>query len=152
MKQETRAGFEQALAGYENRIKAVAAAKEAKFAQRHQFEVDYRRVRDTVIVPALKQVADELLEPRGWKCTLRIVEQTIEATLEIHRDDLKTVSTAERAFISFKAAAHTPQFSISTSTQAHGEPQGMRALEEVSTEFVQQQVLAFFQVLAVGRR
>lgn len=150
MKQETRAGFERALAGYESRAKAAADAKEAKFAQRHQFEIDYRRVRDAVIIPALRQVAYELLEPRGWKCHLRSVEQAIEATLEIYRGDLKTVSTGERPFITFKAAAHAPQFTVSSSAQSG--PQGPRALEEMTTEFVQQQVLEFFQLLASGHR
>lgn len=152
MKEETRVGFERALAGYESRAKAVADAKEAKFAQRHQFEVEYRRVRDAVIIPALKQVAEDLLEPRGWKCHLRTAEQAIEATLEIYRSDLKTVSTGERPFITFKAAAHAPQFTVSSSAQSQGGPQGPRALDEVTTEFVQQQVLEFFQLLASGHR
>jgi hypothetical protein len=152
MKDETRASFEQALTGYEDRIKAAADAKEAKFAQRHQFERDYRRVRDSVIIPALKQVADELLEPRGWKCNLRSIEQTIEATLEIYRDDLRTVSSGERAFISFKAEAHAPQFTVYTSAQSQGGPQCTRPLEEVSEEFVHQRVLEFFQLLVSGRR
>src|SRR5258706_3285877 len=152
MKEETRAGFEQALASYESRIKAAADAKEAKFTQRQQFEADYRGVRDTVILPALKQIAEGLLEPRGWKCTIRSVEQTIEATLEIHRSDLKTVSSCERPFISFKAAPHAPQFIVSSSTQSQGGPQCIRPVEEISDEFVHQRVLEFFQVLALGRR
>src|SRR5258706_610125 len=81
-------------------------------AQRHQFEVDCRRVRDTVILPALKQIAEELLEPRGWTCNVRSVEQTIEATLEIYRSDLKTVSSGELPFIGFKAGPHAPHFTV----------------------------------------
>ena len=152
MKEETRAGFEQALAGYETRAKAVAVAKETKFAQRHQFEVDSRRVRDTVILPALLQIAEELLEPRGWTCNIRSVEQTIEATLEIYRSDLKTVSSGERPFISFKAAPHAPHFTVAWSTQPQGGPPCTSPLETLSEEFVNQRVLEFFQVLALGRR
>ena len=152
MKEETRAGFEQALAGYETRAKAAAAAKEAKFAQRHQFEVDCRRVRDTVILPALKQIAEELLEPRGWTCNVRSVEQTIEATLEIYRSDLKTVSSGERPFIGFKAAPHAQHFTVAWSTQPEGGPPSTSPLEALSEEYVHQRVLEFFQVLALGRR
>src|SRR5579872_5661343 len=152
MKDETRAGFERSLIGYETRIKAVASAKEGKYAQRHQFEVEYRRVRDSVIIPALKQIAEELLEPRGWKCNLRFIEQTIEASLEIYRGDVKTVSSGERAFISFRAAAHAPQLTVHTSAQSQGGPQCTCPLEEVSDEFVQERVLEFFQLLASGRR
>lgn len=152
MKEATRAGFEQALSGYEARIKAAADAKQAKSAQRHQFEVDYRGVRDTIILPALKQIAADLLEPRGWKCHIRSAEQTMEATLEIYRGDQTTVSTGERPFISFKAAPHAPQFIVSSSAESQGGPHGARPLEEVSDEFVHQQVLAFFQILALGRR
>lgn len=152
MKQETRVGFEQALAGYESRAKAAAEAKETRFAQRHQFEVAYRRARDKVIIPALKQIAEEILEPRGWKCAVRSVEQTIEATLEIYRTDQKTVSTGERPFISFKAAPHAAQFTVTSSAQSQGGPHGARPLEELSEEFVHQCVLEFFQVLALGRR
>lgn len=152
MKDETRAGFEQALAEYEARSRAATDAREEKVAQRHRFEVEYRRVRDNVIVPALKQIADELLEPRGWKCNLRSVEQTIEATLEIYRGDLKTVSSGERPFISFKAEPHAPHFTVYTSAQSQGGPQCTRPLEEVSDEFVHQRVLEFFQLLASVRR
>jgi hypothetical protein len=152
MKDETRAAFEQALAGYEARTKAAADAKDEKLAQRRRFEVEFRRLRDKVIIPALKQIAEELLEPRGWKCNLRYLEQTIEATLEIYRGDVKTVSSGERSFISFKAEAHSPEFTVYTSAQSQGGPQCTRPLEEVSGDFVQQQVLEFFQLLASGRR
>ena len=151
MKAETRAGFEQALAGYDARTKAAAAAKDEKLSQRRQFEAEYRQVRDDVIVPALKQIAEELLEPRGWKCNLRFSEQTIESTLEIYRGDVKTVSTGERSFIGFKAAAHTPELVVHTSAQSQGGPQSTRPLDGVSGDFVQQQVLEFFRLLASGR-
>ncbi len=152
MRDETRAAFEQALADYEARIKAAVDVKNEKLAQRRRFEVDFRQLRDEIVIPALKQIAEELLEPRGWKCNLRYVEQTIEATLEIYRSDVKTVSSGERSFISFKAEAHAPEFTVYTSAQSQGGPQCTRPLEEMSGDFVQQQVLEFFQLLASERR
>jgi hypothetical protein len=153
MRDEVRAGFKLAVADYDARIKAASDAKEAKLAQRHRFEADYRRIRDSVIIPALKQVADELLEPYGWKCNVRSIEQTIEATLEIYRDDLKIVSSGERPFISFKAEAHAPTFSVYTSSQqSQAGPHSARPVAEMSGDFVQQQVLEFFQILASAHR
>jgi len=151
MRDETRAAFEQALAGYEARAKAVADLKDEKLAQRRRFELEFRRLRDGVIIPALKQIADELLEPRGWKCNLRSFEQSTEATMEIHRDDIKTVSSGERSFISFKAEPHAPALTVRTSAPSGG-PECTRPLDTVTSDFVQQQVLEFFQLLASGHR
>jgi hypothetical protein len=152
MRNETRAAFEQALAGYEARSKAALQDKEDRFTQRRQFEAEYRVARDGVIVPALKQVASELLEPRGWKCEIRTVEKNSEATLEIYRGDMKTVSSGERPLIGFKAEAHTPRISVYTSSYHEGEPASTYPMTELSEEFVHQRVLEFFQRLVSARR
>jgi hypothetical protein len=72
--------------------------------------------------------------------------------LEIYRADLKTVSTGERAFISFKAAAHAPQFTVSTSAPSRDEQHGAHPLEAVSSAFVHRQLLGFFEWLASEHR
>jgi hypothetical protein len=72
--------------------------------------------------------------------------------LEIYRADLKTVSTGERPFITFKAAAHAPQFTVSTSAQSQDEQSGAHPLEAVSSTLVHRLVLAFFQRLASEHR
>lgn len=152
MRQETRAAFELALAGYEARSKAALQDKEDRLTQRHQFEDECRRIRDGVIVPGLNEVASMLLEPRGWKCEVRTVEKNSEATLEIYRGDMKTVSSSERPLIGFKAEAHTPRLTVYTSGQHQEEPESSYPLAEVSDDFVHQRVLEFFQRLVVGRR
>jgi hypothetical protein len=72
--------------------------------------------------------------------------------LEVYRADLKTVSTGERAFISFKAAAHSPHCTVHSSAQSEGGPQCTIPPEEVSEAFVHQRVLEFFQLLASAHR
>ncbi|MEJ0067556.1 MAG: hypothetical protein WDO24_01015 [Pseudomonadota bacterium] len=100
----------------------------------------------------MKEVAGELLEPRGWKCEIRTVEKSIEATLEIHRGDVKTVSSSERPLIGFKAEAHARRLTVYTAGQHQGEPESTYALTDVTVEFVHLRVLEFFQRLALGRR
>jgi hypothetical protein len=152
MREETRAAFELALAGYEARSKAAVQDKENRLTQRLQFEVECRQLRDSVVVPALKQLASELLEPRGWKCEVRTVEKNSEATLEIHRGDMKTVSSSERPLIGFRAEAHSPRLSVYTSADQQGGPPSTYPLAEISDEFVHQQVLEFFRRLVSARR
>lgn len=152
MRQETRTAFEQALSGYEARNKAALQDKEDRLTQRQQFEAECRRLRDDVIVPGLKEVATELLEPRGWKCEVRTVEKNSEATLEVYRGDMKTVSSSERPLIGFKAEAHAPRLTVYTSGHHREEPESSYPLAEVSDEFVHQRVLEFFQRVVSGRR
>jgi len=152
MREETKAAFELALAGYEARSKAAVQDKENRLTQRLLFEAECRKVRDGVIVPALKQVASELLEPRGWRCEVRTVEKNSEATLEIHRGDIKTVSSGERPLIGFRAEAHASRLTVYTSGHHQEEPEASYPLAEVSDEFVLQRVLEFFRRLVSGRR
>src|SRR5438270_2585348 len=71
MKEAIKTAFKQALEKHEA-LAATAKQEQAdKLTATHGFEIEYRRVRDNVIIPALKEVANDLLEPAGWKCDVR---------------------------------------------------------------------------------
>jgi hypothetical protein len=151
MEPETKAAFAKAVADHEARLKVVATEQDKRVTQRKHFETEFRRIRDDIIVVALKEVARDVLEPAGWTCQVRAVEDRTTATLEVYRGGMMSLAGRERPHIDFMINAHTPKLEIHASSQSQGGPEGSYSLSDVSADLVHKKVLQFFQRLASGR-
>ena len=147
MKDETKAAFDKALQTYDTRKTEAAKAHQKQVTAREQFENQYRQVRDGVIVPALKEIATQILAPRGWQCDVQTNDKGIAATLEVYRGKMLGIDQRSRPHISFTADPHQAAMSVHTSTQNQGGSDGSCGLSGVTSEFVQEKVLKFFQRL-----
>src|SRR5437764_10137 len=148
MKEAIKTAFKQALEKHEA-LAATAKQEQAdKLTATHGFEIEYRRVRDNVIIPALKEVANDLLEPAGWKCDVRQDEKDIETTLEVYRGDLKPVSGEARPRIGFAADASQQKMNVYSASVFQGGPSHPYELEAITEDVIHQEVLRFFQRLA----
>jgi hypothetical protein len=128
MKERIKAAFKQAIDKYEASATAAKQGEAKKLTERQGFEIEYRRVRDNVIIPALKEVANDLLEPAGWKCDIRQDEKDIETTLEVYRDDMEPMSGEGR-----------------------GGPSHPYELGAITEDVIHRELLNFFQRLASER-
>ena len=81
MKDQIKTEFQKVL----NEVKAdanrEAKTREKQLTDRRQFEEEWRRLCKTVVVPAMKQVADDILTPNGWGAAT--TDDSGEAVLEV---------------------------------------------------------------------
>jgi hypothetical protein len=151
MEPETKAAFTKVVADHAARTKVVAAEQDKRVTQRKQFEAEFRRLRDDIIIPALKEVAHDVLEPAGWTCQVRAIEERTTATLEVYRGAMMSLAGRERPHIDFVINAHAPKLEVHASSQSQGGPEGSHSLNDISADLVHKKVLQFFQRLASGR-
>jgi hypothetical protein len=148
MKEAVKSAFKQAIEKYQALATAAKQEQANKLTAREGFEIEYRRVRDKVIIPALKEVANDLLDPAGWKCDIRQDEKDIETTLEVYRDDMKAVSGEGRPRIGFAADASRRTVNVYSASLFQGEPSHSYEPEAITEEVIHHEVLKFFQRLA----
>jgi len=150
MKDETKKAFEAAVAKSRGRETRAAQAQEKQINARKQFEAKYRTAVEDVIVPALKEIAQDILEPDGWTCDVRRVELRLQVTLEVYRGDMKAVGGRERPHISFSQDDASSQMNVYASTPSQGGPSGTYPVDAITIEVVQREALKFFQRLTGG--
>jgi hypothetical protein len=150
MKDETKKAFEAAVAKSRARETRAAQAQEKQIGARQQFEVKYRAAVENVIVPALKEIAQDILEPAGWTCDVRRAELHLQVTLDVYRGDMKAVGGRERPHISFSQDDASSQMNVYASTPSQGGPSGPYPVDAITIEAVQREALKFFQRLTGG--
>jgi hypothetical protein len=151
MKKEIKAEFEAVLAGYDARGEAATLEREKLLTQRQQFERKWCQVRETVVIPALNQVADQILTPASWRCNVTASDKNITATLEVSRGNMRALSGSERPHVSFSVDASSPSVIVYAATQTEGGGEGKHDLSAITEDFVQQHALKFFRRLASER-
>ena len=150
MKEDIKADFEKLLTTYDTRQVEGAKVRQAQVTAREQFERQYRQFRDSVMVPALKEIATQVLEPRGWRCDVRTSDKDVTATLEVYRDDMYGIDNRTRPHIKFSAESYQPKMSVYASTPNQGGPEGSYDFSELTAELVQDRALKFFKRLVIG--
>ncbi len=143
MKKEIQDAIEKAVAGFEARIAEQRRAHERQVIEQHKFEAEWRRVRDDVVVPALRQVRD-LLVPTGWNCEVRISDKNHEVRLLIYRD--KMVTATGRPYVGFEPGTNLVKVCITT--QGSGGEESQFPLSQIDEDFVQTCASKFFERLA----
>jgi hypothetical protein len=150
MKDDTRKAFEAAIAKVHARDAEVQTVQEKHFSERQRFETDYRRAVVSVILPALQEVALDVLEPAGWTCHVRSTELD-QVTLEVYRGDMKSVSGSQRPNLSFSQDRLAPKMNVYAGTQSQGGSEASYALEAITPDLIHEHALKFFESLADGR-
>jgi hypothetical protein len=122
MQEHTRAAFEQALTEAEAR----ELEAERRVVERRRFEEDFRKIRDGDLVPALKEIATELLEPRGWTCEVQVEEVAVR--LKVYRDYVFSHRGGDVDQLYRFALIDIDRFLASSSTHRQGEGQKDRTI------------------------
>jgi hypothetical protein len=151
MKDEIKHGFDAVIAKAAAREAESKETRKQQVSERERFELAYRRALENVIMPALQEIARDVLEPAGWTCHVSRIEFDLQATLEVYRGDMKGVAGLGRPHIMFTQDRHEPKMHVMTSTQYQGGPEASYGAEEITTDLVQRHALMFFQRLAHER-
>ena len=150
MKDQIKTEFQKVL----NEVKAdanrEAKTREKQLTDRRQFEEEWRRLCKTVVVPAMKQVVDDILTPNGWGAAT--TDDSGEAVLEVWKGNMRSqVAGGKRPHIRFAASRDAPNIAVTYATQYRGALPKTMSPAQISEELVQQHVLEFFKVLAAER-
>jgi hypothetical protein len=147
MKDETKAKFEQAVAGYSEQAQRAKEVLEHKLTARQQFEAEWRNNRDGVVKSALEEIARDLLRPKGWQCHITSSDAEHSIKLEVYQGDM-TATGSGKPCIKFIAEKSEPAIYIQSMTQSQGGADGRSIGVPLTEDVVHQYVLRFFQRLA----
>lgn len=101
-----------------------------------------------MILPALKQIAQEVLEPAGWGTDVSRVDLDVTLRLEVRRGDIRSVIGGHPT-IRFSRCRSDPKVIVSLETRTYEGGDSCR-LDEITADFVQQRALSFFEQVAAG--
>jgi hypothetical protein len=148
MKDQTRAAFEETLAEIRARATAQATAQGIQRAEREQFEREFRRLRDRVIVPALNEI-QLMLEPQGWICQIQVPDNDrgLRVVFLLFKGNMSAVGGYGRPFLSFEANMPNIVIQVLT-TRKQISPEPSATISDVTEDFVQNIAPKFFKLLA----
>jgi hypothetical protein len=147
MKDETKAAFANVMAQHDARVTQAKQLAEAIQTERQVFETNYRVQRDNVIIPALKELANEILQPRGWRCEIQPVEKEIAVTFEVYKGDMKALGGKRRPHIRFSSDTFASKVNVFYAAQTQAGPIGTFAPPAITADFVHQEVLKLLERL-----
>ena len=147
MKSEIKAAFQKAAKEHEARAVERRREQQKRLTDRDQFEVGWRDTRARIVLPALRQISEEVLTPAGWTSEVRSDDKEESATIEVYKGSMHALGTTRRPSITFVIDRHSPTIFVTAQSISQGGGQGKFSLDEVTEEFVQSTVLKFFQRL-----
>jgi hypothetical protein len=147
MKSEIKAAFQKAAKEHEARAVERLREQEKRVTDRDQFEAGWRDTRARIVLPALRQIREEVLTPAGWTSEVRSDDKEESATIEVYKGSMHALGTTRRPSITFVIDRHSPTIFVTSQSISQGGGQGKFPLDEVTEEFVQATVLKFFQRL-----
>jgi hypothetical protein len=148
MKDEIRKQFEQAISKAHNREVAAEKAQQRRASEREEFEADYERTAENVILPALKEIAQEVLEPAGWSTDVGYIDPEVTIRLVIRRGEIRSMIGGHPT-IFFSRCRFDPKVLVSVETRSYQGGESYR-LDEITADFVHQRALSFFEKVAAG--
>lgn len=148
MKDEIRKGFEQAISKAHDREVAAEKTQQRRASERQEFEANYERTAENVILPALKEIAQKFLEPAGWGTEVGRLDLDVTVSLEVRRSDIRSLIGGHPA-IRFSRCRSDPKVIVSLETRT-SQSGDSYPLDEITADFVQQRALSFFEQVAAG--
>jgi hypothetical protein len=146
MDPKIRASFEGVSADVQKRLDESNAAQARQADKRLQFVANFSNAVKSVIVPALEEVA-ELLRNQQWRCN--ILHSDGGASLEIYRGNMSTQRNANvHPNIAFVAHPDTMLVRMSAESVISQDARDDITLQQINSEFIQEEVLKFFTKLA----
>jgi hypothetical protein len=136
MKDEIKAEFQKVIDSLREQVR-----EQDQF--RENWKRDWMRLSETLIVPAMKQVADEILKPDGWRTEVRISDS--DALLIASKGSMRAQIGGVGPNIRFSAERNHRRISVSYSTNdVKSRPEKIEP-ENINEEFVHMQLLEFFK-------
>ena len=95
MKSEVKAAFQKAAKEHEARAVERLREQEKRLTDRDQFEAGWRDTRARIVLPALRQIREEVLTPAGWTSEVRSDDKEESATMEVYKGSMHRLRQRE---------------------------------------------------------
>jgi hypothetical protein len=95
MKSEIKAAFQKAAKEHEARAVERLREQEKRLTDRDQFEAGWRDTRARIVLPALRQIREEVLTPAGWLSEVRSDDKGESATIEVYKGSMHALGQRE---------------------------------------------------------
>jgi hypothetical protein len=143
---DVRNAFKELIAQSQAREEAADQQHRRTAKARADFEREFKRVMEEVIIPTLNEIAS-LLQQSGWICKILPSDAGIGVSFEASRPAMAAVAGKGLPHITFSSVPERLRFGVGSLTQLSGGGQLEYPLNEVSGDFVARQVLLFFRRL-----
>ena len=139
MRKEVQEALESAIAGFEKRQQA----EQDRLRERERFESHWARIRTSIVLPALEEVA-AVLRKAGWQCDARAGDKDPGVHFTIYRGVKAAMSGGERPFMTYQPEKQNNTVLVNVATKAFAAPVGSFALDKITEDFVQTEATKFF--------
>jgi hypothetical protein len=139
MRKDVQETLESAIAGFEK----WQQAKQGRLGERERFEADWTRIRTTVVIPALKEVA-ELLRKAGWECQLLGTGDHPDVRFMVYRGENSGFGGGHKPYMTYQLEKQKNTVLVNLTTKGSAEPLGSFALDKITKDFVQTEAIKFF--------
>src|SRR5262249_17555999 len=143
MRKDVQEALGNAIAEFEKRQEA----EQERLRERERFETDWAQIRNTVVLPALEEVA-VVLRKAGWLCEVRAGDKDPGVHLTVHRGVKAGVSGGEKPFMTCQPEKQKNSVLINVATKTSAAPVGSFTLDKITEDFVQTEATKFFTRVA----
>jgi hypothetical protein len=143
MRKEVQEALESAIAGFEKRQQA----EQDRLRERERFETDWARIRTSVVLPALEEVA-AVLRKAGWLCEARAGDKDPGVHFTIYRGLKVGTGGGERPFMTYQPEKQQNAVLVTVATKGLAAPLGNFTLDKITEDFVQAEATKFFARVA----
>ena len=143
MRKDVQEVLGNAIAEFEKRRQA----EQERLRERERFETDWAQIRNTVVLPALEEVA-VVLRKAGWLCEMRAGDKDPGVHFTIYRGVKAGVSGGEKPFMTYQPEKQKNTVLINAATKASAAPVGSFTLDKITEDFVQTEATKFFTRVA----
>ena len=143
MRKEVQEALESAIAGFEKRQQA----EQDRLRARDRFENDWARIRTSIVLPALEEVAT-VLRKAGWLCETRAGDKDPGVHFTIYRGVKAGVGGGERPFMTYQPEKQQSAVLVNVATKVSAAPLGSFTLDKITEDFVQTEATKFFARVA----
>src|SRR5215472_9797998 len=132
MRKDVQEALDSAIAGFKKRQQV----EQERLRERERFETDWARIRTSVVVPALEEVA-VVLRNAGWHCEVRAGDKDPGVHFTVYRGVKAGVSGGEKPFMTYQPEKQKDTVLINAATKASAAPVGSFTLDKITEDFVQ---------------
>jgi hypothetical protein len=147
-----KSAFEQAADGFDEAERKKRTAAQEHVDARNRFQLAWRDKCLNMVLPVLGQIRDALAA-KGWDCNVtNDFQKEMSATIIMHKGNKMTVTGGSKLpYVAFVADKVESTINVlAGSISQSGGAATLIPLEQVTEQFVQEQVLKVFQRIASG--
>jgi hypothetical protein len=138
-----RNDVQQALEGSIAEFEKWQQAEQERLRERESFETDWVRIRKTVVLPALEEVA-VLLRKAGWEYQLLGTGNDLEVRLMVWREN-SGFGGGHKPYMIYELEKQKNAILVHLTTRGlRAAPVGSFALDKITDDFVQTEATKFF--------